>query len=310
MSRRSPAQYFIVPRRTPDWSSLSERFQRDGTCEPSAFIPEILPTGFPGDLRARVDLWNNTFNLDFFSCRARLAEIAKESWAAVDGATLLPSNVALHQEAIAAVDARKRFLFVDDDDWFAPGLPALLEREITAGAAIVRWAAPSFNGEWTVRIQPAIGARLLVKLYRYANSRPVLEAVYRRLVGLLPQDPACPLVPADHVLYTNNYAVTERYLRYFNDFACVMDHTDATRLAIISRLRVQSRPRLYLSVTNKHPCSAGVIARVGKLDGGEARLRQRVADYVRRGRDRPIPERLAWSKRYVEQTLDIFASIL
>jgi hypothetical protein len=311
MSQSKSARYFIVPRRTPDWRALSDGFRRNGRYTERDFIPEVLPPGFPGDLAARIDLWNDTVKLDFFTCRARLADIAQASWADVEGATLLSDHVALQAQALAPGTGRRRFLFVDDDDWFAPELPMLLEPEVASGAAIVRWAAPVFDGGWKVRLQGRFAPRLLVRAYLYARSRPILGAVYRRAVGWLPQDPNCRLVPGDHVLYTNNYAVTERYLRYFNDLTCVADHSDASKLALVSRLRIQSRPRLMLSVTNKHPCSAGVLGSLGPLDGGAgARLRQRVAGYVRRGRASPVPRALGWATRLAGQSLDLLESVL
>jgi hypothetical protein len=138
----------------------------------------------------------------------------------------------------------------------------------------------------------------------------VPEAIYRRLVDLLPQDPACPLMPADHILYTNNYAVTERYLERFNDLGCVADHSDASKLAMVSRLRIQSRPELMLSVTNKHPCSAGLIGRVSSGRHGADRLRRQVEDYVSRGRSCPTPSSLAWARPLADRTLDVFEAAL
>ncbi len=305
-----PAQYFIVPRRTPNWPDLADGFRRDGRYTESDFIPAVLPPGFPDNLAARIDLWNDTLKVDFFACRARLAQIAESSWAQVVGAKMLRGEVAVQQAVQANGGARMRFLFVDDDDWFAPDLPQRLESEIGSRAAILRWAAPLFNGSWQARIQPGFAPRWCVKTYLYARSRPLLESVYRRVVTWLPQDPRCPLVPGDHLLYTNNYVVTERYLDCFNDLGCVADHSDASKLAMVSRLRLQSRPRLMLSAANKHPCSAGVIGRAGSGHGAAQRLRTNVEDYVRRGRRCAVPAALAWTKPLVDQTLDVFEAAL
>jgi hypothetical protein len=310
MSAAPPARYWIVPRHTPDWQRLSDDFRRDGCCNERDFVPEVPPPGFPEDLTARIDLWNQAFKVDFFTCRARIAEIARSSWTAVSGAGLLQDRASLQRAVQEPPELGRRFLFVDDDDWFAPDLPARLEPGLASRAAIVRWAAPVFNGEWQVRLQPRFAPRTLVRLYLYARSRPVPEAIYRRLVDLLPQEPACPLTPADHILYTNNYAVTERYLDLFNDLDCVADHSDASKLAIVSRLRIQSLPRLVLSATNKHPCSAGVIGRIGIGTGRSQRLRHFVEGYVRRGRKCVTPASLAWAKQLVDETLSVFEAAL
>jgi hypothetical protein len=310
MSRSTSPRYFIVPRRVPDWKGLSERLRRDGRVPEPEFIPEVLPPGFPPDLGARIDLWNRTFRLDFFTCRARLAEIAGESWDKVAGATLISGSADLQRAIQDQGKHGKRFLFVDDDDWFNPDLVGLLEPEIGVARPIVRWGAPVFHGGWQQRLQPRLAPRLLVKTYLYARSRPLLEAVYRRLVDWLPQEPDFPLVPGDHVLYTNNYAVTERYLHFFNDLGCVADHSDASRLAMVSRLSIQSRPRLMLSATNKHPCSAGAIGRaVMNTSAGDA-LRRHVEEYVRRGRASVTPPAMAWATRSVDRTLAVFEEAL
>jgi hypothetical protein len=228
----------------------------------------------------------------------------------VQGAEVAGSPSQLQRAILNESGARKRFLFVDDDDWFSPNLVRSLEPAIAHSALIVRWAAPIFNGAWGQRLQPRLAPRLLVKAYRYARSRPLLAAIYRRSVDFLPQERDLPLVPAENILHTNNYAVTEAYLRRFNNLDFVADHTDASRLAMVCRLGIQSHPRMMLSLTNKHPCSAGVIGLAEMNTAAGESLRARVETFVRQGRSNVTPESLKWAKPAVDRTLDLFEEAL
>ncbi len=75
----------------------------------------------PHAFRSRVELWDATFSVPFHVFRGRVAEIARASRGAVEGATVSTDWEAIPDGAVV--------LPVDDDDWFAPDAATTLERE-------------------------------------------------------------------------------------------------------------------------------------------------------------------------------------
>ncbi|HEX8120806.1 MAG TPA: hypothetical protein VF549_06000 [Solirubrobacteraceae bacterium] len=93
----------------------------------AAFAAQI-----PERMRPLVDLWNATFALPYHRFRAELRDIARESLAAVAGATVSEWD---------AIPAGALVLPVDDDDWFAPDAATVLSRERAAGDEGLRWTS-------------------------------------------------------------------------------------------------------------------------------------------------------------------------
>ena len=298
----------IVPRQSPPWAKISEQYVSSGRYRAELFIPSELPPGFPNDLERRIDLWNTTFRLDFFSCRARLAQIALESWDAVDNA-VIPADTDPQSIATLARESPETLVcYVDDDDWFAPNLAIMLREHVNQRATAVRWGAPLFNGKWQFRFVPRVGSRQFVSLYRKARANPKLERVYRRTIAMLPGPHS--VVPAGNILYTNNYALTQRFLDHYPTFSPAADHCHATDLFLSNNLPLQSLPTLLLSLTNKHPCSAGVLSYAATGEDPKRTLRQYVKQYVTSGTRVTMPRKLGWARRLIGQTVELFSEAL
>jgi hypothetical protein len=104
---------YIWVRATTDWEN--ER----------AFQAQLRP-----DLKPAVNLWDETFTIPFHLFRHRVREIARMNLSRVDDAVCVGWKE-IPEGAIAVP--------VDDDDWFAPNLAAVLEREYATGVAGFYW---------------------------------------------------------------------------------------------------------------------------------------------------------------------------
>lgn len=82
------------------------------------------------DLRLRLDLWNETFNISYQRFRRRVAEIAELNHSRVEGAVRAEWD---------QIPDGALVLPVDDDDWFAPDAARILETELVPEARGYLW---------------------------------------------------------------------------------------------------------------------------------------------------------------------------
>jgi len=96
---------YIVIRKTLDWA------------DEAAFRAQI-----PDEMRAGIETWNATFDMPYHQFRRELKRIAQLSLARIPDAACV-SQGEIPEGAVAVP--------VDDDDWFAPGLAAALEKSMS-----------------------------------------------------------------------------------------------------------------------------------------------------------------------------------
>lgn len=298
----------VASRRSPPWRVLAEDYRRSGRYRTELFVPKPLPPGFPTDLLARIQLWNETFSLDFFTCRARLSDIAEASWRAVRGAEIVsnPDPRYLAERVRSAPDTL--VCFTDDDDWFAPALVEELAKLDAKDICALRWAAPLFNGHWQFRFMPRFHERGFVRAYRRIRHIPVLVSAFQRLIRLIALPKNAQL--AGNIFFTNNYALGSGFLANYATFAPATDHCDATDLFLANRLPIQTFPSLPLSVTNKHPCSAGVLGHAIQSTAAKSALRSYVEQYVSNAQTATTPPGLNWAQPYLLGTVRLFSEAL
>lgn len=68
MSPMPKLKRLIVLRNTPDWAANSALWQSEKRLDPSQFMPDPLPPGFPVDTEQLILNWNSTFADDFLPC--------------------------------------------------------------------------------------------------------------------------------------------------------------------------------------------------------------------------------------------------
>ena len=207
-------------------------------------------------------------------------------------------------------DPDSRVCFVDDDDWFSPELNRVLTRLAGPGWHAVRWAGPVFNRNLAARFTPEVFSKTFVRAYRAYGDAPLLGRVYQQFVRLAARDDGVETVPADLLFMTNNYAINGRFVREMHSLDCVRDHIEASRLFMRADFRVQTLSGAWLSLTNKHPCSAGVLGIAMQAHHPERSLRSYVETFAREAAVTPVPPNLGWAESYIRATASLFAEAL
>jgi hypothetical protein len=143
---------YIWTRKAPNWE------------DEEAVMAQLSP-----DLRSKVDLWNDTFNIRFHAFRHGVRKIAEQNVSRVENAVSAPWD---------EIPDGSLVLPVDDDDWFAPNVANVLEAEYDHRA----------NG------------------YYWSSSFTQVPISLRHRLGLI-RSRIFPSTPPKYVFTTNNYAL-------------------------------------------------------------------------------------------------------
>ena len=265
-----PRRLILVTRQSPDWAALAADHRAGREIDRARFRPDPGVPGFPHDLFSLIDLWNERFALDFFTCRARLKEIADMMLARLPLARRIDFP-AFRKQGPGEGDAL--VFFHDDDDWFSPELSALAQKLPFEQMDVMVFPLVRLWVETVTFARPGF-------LIRNAVGRPVRFA-FR--------------------YHTNNYGVNAR--------ACHGDVIDGMKEHIAASSFAQSRNfrDLYvnapLGCTIKTPCSASMMAEL-KKPGNEGR--QLVRHFINAMEAVQIPPGAHWIRDGLDLALDLF----
>lgn len=198
---------YIVLRASPDWLNFNLDDSR-------VFCKKL---GMSEDLIVSfADRWQRTFRMDFREFRHEMKQIA-----------LATIAVCRNCQLLASFDLRMKpadddlFVFMDDDDWIAPGLFETL-RALDAPRDGFLWGSIHLG-------------KFLVDLPRIPLGTPVLHK--RALLD---------------VVSTNNYGMTGRAIKRLG-IQAIFEHYRAQETLGAGAFRPDKVP-YYLSCANKHPC--------------------------------------------------------
>jgi hypothetical protein len=220
----------LILRASPDWTTFD--LERSREFLRSLRLPEDLVIEF-------VALWDRRFKVDYRGVRAQLKAIALETYDAVRQASLVR-----HQDWDGSGPTDGRIVFVDDDDWMAPGLFEELPAPVL-GEDGTRWGSLRLG-----RVFAPDG---------YAG--PIIQ---RR--------------PLDRVVYTNNYAVTPSALGRLGR-AALFEH-DAAQRSFDRPDFAHTASQRYLSCAVKHPCCTMSVNYLMSQPSFRADPRGEMTDFV------------------------------
>jgi hypothetical protein len=278
-----------------NWHTLAHRFTAGESMSCQAFLPDDPPPFFPNDMAHAIYKWNETFNINYFACRAHLKAIAASTW---EKALLKPASSHLDVAHLTQALSRGDLdycLFCDDDDWLAPNFTAILDA-IEIKGLLVRWPDLVFDGDLKCRPLPAGAA--------YSASGALIKDGGHQT--------ACSGLDVRHIDFlfqTNNYAISKQYVLGGHRLEDVVDHIHASQYCLSRRIDVQTMPDTVLSVTNKHPCSATRLSRAMKQYSPDG-LRAFVQTYLTKCQAQQIPNQLSWLEPLVNDTIALFSEAI
>jgi hypothetical protein len=244
--------------------------------EPSRYQPTGTIPDFPGDIVELIARWNTQSAVDFFTCRARLKEIAQGTLRRVARAMVVSCG---ELPRATAVLQGKRFIlfFCDDDDWFAPELFSVLSAQDLHGVDVAVFPFVRFGWQTATFVHPAA---------------PPLA-----FVG--------PQRPFAQRYHTNNYGLVS-HLWHPSHLAAMQDHFDASahgdRMGFVDR-----QFGVIVGATNKTPCAASFLrATVADAAGFGAAIDR----YVRELQSHAIPDPLGWMREPLAATIALFDAVL
>jgi hypothetical protein len=242
---------YVWVRAVPDWE------------DEEAFWAQLPPR-----LRPRVELWNSTIKMPFHLFRHRVREIAALNQSRVEDALYAEWD---------EIPNGARVVPVDDDDWFAPNLAEMLEREWGPERGVC------WNPLW-------IGVPADFGHWIYTTRRSLLPSTWRSLT--------CD---------TNNYALVKgpgtRPL--FNSHDVATEWFDGH-----GRRDDVRRIRECLSINNRSLASQTSLrptTRRGEID--RTRLVERLAAYKRIYRRRWWQREPTWSRPYVAMMAELMDEV-
>ncbi len=268
-------EIILVRRRSPDWRSLASDHESGLPIDASRYRPRVDVPGFPADIGACVQIWNDIFPLNFFRCRQVLTEISERTLRQISNAIMISEDEVCDLPGMITKPQSLLF-FYDDDDLFAPNMFDHL-------------AGVDF-GLCDIAVFPLV--RLGEEIFTFVrNDRPARMVLgERRNFG--------------HRFQTNNYGISSR-ISVSGHLAHLKDHVLGSIYANQQNL-TDTYFDILISATNKTPCSANII---GGLPSNKQNYRAFIRRYVDNLQRLTLPPGLEWLATPLNETIQLFGDI-
>jgi hypothetical protein len=266
----------FVRRQSPDWQSLSQDWRRGAHIDPVRYVPDHSIPYFPDRVDLLIQQWNRRFKIDFFTFRYVVAELSHRSIASIRGARLFTFD----QLQAVADHARTENIYVyfhDDDDFFSPSLPLVIQSAKTQPDAIV---TPMFrfgaDGNCT-----------------FAREECTPEFLWGR------RQP-------HHFRYqTNNYGLSGRRCTTLPELSALKDHVLASSYADQENYRDEVLPSI-ISATVKSPGSASALP---VFRGGADSHKQYFDRFIERLDIADLPDAYGWMSQPMQMIARLVESV-
>jgi hypothetical protein len=266
----------IAMRQSPGWAGLARDHRAGRPIDPARYLPPRQVPDFPVGIVELIARWNALSNLDFFTCRARLKQIAMGLLFQIPNAVLTSCDAL--PATLASLDgARFALFFCDDDDWFAPHLYSTLAGLDFTECDVAVFPFVRFGRHTCTFLDPAVPPAVVVAPSRGFSQR----------------------------YHTNNYALQRRICSP-ETLLAMQDHFDASAYGGARHL-ADRQFGVIVSATNKSPCAASFLH---EAVAGPAEFRAALTGCIATLQATVVPAGLAWMRPPVDATIALFREAL
>lgn len=264
---------FLVQRQSPAWAELA-RSQRNGlSIDPAHYLPPMPVPGFPAEIPRLIQVWNDTFTLDYFTCRAILKDIASVNNRSANGV----SHISYTDYSMASDLLLDSIIYFHDDD-------DIFDTELSNIVSSVNFS------DFDALVSPLI--RLDSDLFTFVRKGCDTSLLLGRRQDF-------------HFRYqTNNYGLVGKHIDH-KRFTAMKDHVEASSYADANDLtdKVISRP---LSATLKTIWSASMLTTV---DQGKDAVLNQLQRFRSRVLNLELPIEYNWLSSCIEQACALMNSV-
>lgn len=296
----------IAVRSSPDWVELSMKLKQKGYLDPADYMPDPVPPGFPENIGATLELWNKTLSRDFFSVRADVAAIARETWQSSQPDAIVPIKE-FRAWAATQKDQPVCIFPTDDDDFYAPHLFEGIQPSVRK--TIVRFPSPLYAAELFHRPVDIHFPRLTLVLRRLHGLYPSKLAFLKPFAMSETESFGLKTIYCDFLCQTNNYALLGNLHDWHENMAEVGEHILASRALGRFKYKRNDVPDRIVCLTNKHPCSISRLSVILKDGFNGDMLRRGVEEFVRSFDAFAPPENMEWTRPHLLKFRDLFAAL-
>ncbi|MBO6505021.1 MAG: hypothetical protein JJ850_16495 [Kordiimonadaceae bacterium] len=301
MSPMPKLKRLIVLRNTPDWAANSALWQSEKRLDPSQFMPDPLPPGFPVDTEQLILNWNSTFADDFFAVRQTIKEIALEQFK-----KSRPDEILTQREFEQDMEpwlTDTLIHFSDDDDFAAENLFDATEQPLKTGG-IARWPSPVLGNTLVNRRAEKHFLKLRFWLHRKVRLYPAKLAFLKPLITGGESIASIENEPCYIFFQTNNYMLNPTGLSP-ERVVSFLDHLRANRSFRAEPIRLVTLSDQYLSICNKLPTSITMLRNI--MNSVEkAEWHSAIEREIRQMAGIEFPEELVWVSPVHRELVDYF----
>lgn len=305
--KESNLRRVIVVRNAPDWGASATLWVKEKRLDPALFLPNPLPPSFPSNTADLIHLWNRLFDIDFFTLRQKIKEIAYQAFDKMNPDLLITQREFEANKAYFVENSA--IYFTDDDDFAHPDLFNRVVPLIEDSVDCVRWSSISIGkhieNRRVERHFPRLRPWLQYQAELRPNKLPFLVPIFQSRADLRGVKNQLSILP----LHTNNYlmklsSLSSEKLEKF------IDHVAASSNLWKSGLKVESLEYEWLSVTIKHPASISAFSNLVKGTNNDAEIRSRMSEYVLSHSAVSFPKVIDWIIPYHIQICDLYKALI
>lgn len=305
MPSPSKMNRIIVVRNSPNWKKNADIWLKTGKLDTKYFLPNPLPPGFPEDTESLILRWNKLFQMDFFSVRNAIKEMAARQLQSTDADHIIQQHDFEKKPEKWIKDSV--IFFTDDDDFVRTDIFDIVTPYLRQQGCI-RWPSPILSETLINRRVEKWLPVFRMKLQHFCSLYPRKLGWLRTLAASKKNLTNANNIHADFLFQTNNAAMNLTGLSS-NMATRFVDHVHASNAILNNRLPLHTIDDTYLSFTNKLPSAITYFRSMVCEHKSDIAIKVAFSNYVQQFATIALPNSLNWAKVHQKSLVELFTKI-